>query len=148
VTFLIACFLESSLVMVCLGHYCFFSAQDTCYPYLYSEKTNYLGDTEWFDDPGEIWGSMVTEFIAIFKIVMKSGLCVHTIFMCPCFISRVSYPLTFLCGELACLANVKELICHAAFKECADIDGSFLPAFSWYRAYRTSACVEFYCLYL
>ncbi len=69
--------------------------------------------------------------------------------ICPCFISCVSYPLPFLCDELACSANVKELICHAAFKECADIDGSFLPALSWYvRTIQVHIWVEYSVFFL
>ncbi len=32
---------------------------------------------------------------------------------------------------VACLANVKETICHSAFKECAEVDGTFVPALLW-----------------
>jgi hypothetical protein len=29
------------------------------------------------------------------------------------------------------LANVKEQFCHSAFKECAEVDGAFVPALIW-----------------
>ncbi len=48
--------------------------QDTCYPYLDSEKVYYLGDTEWFDDPRTMLGfSMVTSVFGIIKNIMNPG---------------------------------------------------------------------------
>jgi hypothetical protein len=40
--------------------------------------------------------------------------------------------LSFSLHESACRANVKEHMCHIFFKECAEVDGFFLPALTWY----------------
>ena len=40
--------------------------------------------------------------------------------------------LPFSSHDAVCLANVKEQFCHWAFKECAEVDGTFVPALLWF----------------
>ncbi len=39
--------------------------------------------------------------------------------------------LPFASHDVVCLANVKEQFCHSAFKECAEVNGTFVPALIW-----------------
>jgi hypothetical protein len=41
-------------------------------------------------------------------------------------------PLSFSLCDSACAANVKEQLCHSVFNECAEVDGFFFPALTWY----------------
>ena len=40
--------------------------------------------------------------------------------------------LPFSSHDAVCLANVKEQFCHSAYKECAEVDGTFVPALLWF----------------
>jgi hypothetical protein len=93
-----------------------------------SEKTYYLGDTEWLDDP-RVYGSIVNIGVSIFQNVMTPGL-----FACGGFhhVFILFMSLSFSLPGSACVANVKEQFCHSIFKECAEVDGFFLPALPWY----------------
>jgi hypothetical protein len=62
--------------MLCLASITFLHlAQDTCYPYLDSENTYYLGDSDWLDDTRglKVGGSAISFIIDIFENVMKKG---------------------------------------------------------------------------
>jgi hypothetical protein len=40
--------------------------------------------------------------------------------------------LPFASHDVACLTNVKEQICHSMYKECAEVNGTFVPALMWF----------------
>jgi hypothetical protein len=51
-------------------------------------------------------------------------------------------PLTFSSHDVACLANFKEQFCHSVYKECAEVDGTFVPALLW-----SVHLLDFLCIY-
>ncbi len=50
-------------------------------------------------------------------------------FMRSLFLFFASLP--FSSHNVACLANLKEQFCHSVYKECAVVDGTFVPALIW-----------------
>jgi hypothetical protein len=100
-----------------------------------NETSYYLGDTgDAFDNPQAMGYSAITTIVAVLESVMSPGFYLSIpplIVICHAFFYLFFASLLFSYHDVACLANVKGAICHSAFKECAKVDGTFVPTLIW-----------------
>ncbi len=106
-----------------------------CHPYLDNETSYYLGDTEWIDDPNSFLGSLMTKVVDAFGHVLNPGFLLKytaLIVICHAFFYLFFASLPIASHDVACLANIKEQFCHSAYKECAEVGGTFVPTLMWF----------------
>ncbi len=65
-----------------------------------------------------------TSWTQVFTEICRPDCVFHAFFYVFAYSSLSSY-------VVGCLANVKDLACHSTFKECAEVDGTFVPALIW-----------------